>query len=106
MANLTVKGVPDDLVVQLKREAAEHRRSLNGEVIHRLEQSVLDQARMPTLDEIRRYRIHPREATPTVREPCDPDAEEWLERVRALRERINVTTTAVEIIAARDAGRK
>lgn len=106
MASLTLKGVPEALVAQLKREAAEHRRSLNGEVLHRLEQSVLDRARTPTLDEIRRYRVHPRDTTSAVREPRDPDAEEWLERVRALRAKINVNTTAAKIIAARDEGRK
>lgn len=37
MATLNIKGVPDELLAQLKREAAQNRRSLNGEVIHRLE---------------------------------------------------------------------
>ena len=106
MANLTLKGVPEELVAQLKREAAAHRRSLNGEVVHRLEQSVLEQASTPTLDEIRRYRVYPRDTIPAVKEPRGPDADEWLERVRALRVKINVNTTAAEIIAARDEGRR
>ncbi|MEX1186559.1 MAG: Arc family DNA-binding protein [Gemmatimonadaceae bacterium] len=106
MANLTLKGVPEALVAQLKREAAEHRRSLNGEVIHRLEQSVLERPTTPTLDEIRRYRVQPRDTGPAVREHRDPDADEWLERVRALREKINVDTSAAEIVAARDEGRE
>lgn len=106
MANLTLKGVPEELVARLKRVAAEHRRSLNGEVIHRLERSVLEGVRTPTLDEIRRYRVHPRGTAPAVREPGSPDADDWLERVRALREKINVNTTTAEIIAARDEGRR
>lgn len=40
MASLTIKGIPESLLEQLKRRAAEHRRSLNSEVLHRLERSV------------------------------------------------------------------
>lgn len=68
MASLTLKGVPDELLAQLKREAAEHRRSLNGEVLHRLEQSVASGTAGDVLDEIRRYRIQPRGRPFTVSE--------------------------------------
>jgi plasmid stability protein len=37
MATLTIKNVPRDLYKQLKKRAAEHRRSMNGEVIVCLE---------------------------------------------------------------------
>lgn len=40
MPSLTIKSVPDALLEQLKRSAAEHRRSLNSEVLVRLEHSV------------------------------------------------------------------
>lgn len=68
MASLTLKGVPDELLAQLKREAAEHRRSLNGEVLHRLEQSVRTRSTREVLEEIRRYRVHPRGRPLTVQE--------------------------------------
>lgn len=68
MATVTLKGVPEDLLARLKREAAEHRRSLNGEVIHRLEQSVSVRSADAALEDIRRYRIHPRGRPYTVSE--------------------------------------
>ena len=40
MASLTIKGIPDELLEKLRETAAEHRRSLNSEVIYRLERSV------------------------------------------------------------------
>ncbi len=40
MASLTIKGIPDDLLEQLRRSAAQHRRSLNSEVLWLLERSV------------------------------------------------------------------
>lgn len=40
MTNLTIKSVPSPLYERLKASAEESRRSLNSEVIHRLEQSV------------------------------------------------------------------
>lgn len=68
MASLTLKGVPDELLARLKREAAEHRRSLNGEVLHRLEQSVSSPGTHAVLEEIRRYRVHPHGRPWTVQE--------------------------------------
>jgi plasmid stability protein len=43
MATLTVKNIPDDIYNELKRSAAEHRRSLNSEIIVRLERSLRSQ---------------------------------------------------------------
>ena len=40
MATLTIKDIPDELYWELKRTAAQHRRSLNSEVIVCLERSV------------------------------------------------------------------
>lgn len=92
MANLTIKGVPDQLVAELKKEAAARRRSLNGEVLHRLERSldvapdsasgtaaaldrvreVRERARVETAEDvlahIRRHRVHPSGQPFTVRE--------------------------------------
>lgn len=78
MATLTVKGVPEELITRLKREAALNRRSLNGEVLVRLERSL----------------------------PPELPAREWMERVREIRESMNFHTTTAEIIAARDEGRE
>lgn len=40
MATLTIKNVPDELYEQLKRSAAQHRRSINSEVIVCLEKAL------------------------------------------------------------------
>ncbi len=40
MANLNIKNVPDDLYEQLRKRAAENRRSLNGEAIVCLQRAV------------------------------------------------------------------
>lgn len=107
MASLTLKGVPDDLLARLKREAAEQRRSLNGEVLHRLEKSVSDQASTEAaLEEIRRYRVHPQGGPLTVGELKQLDARAWLEEVRKVRDKLDIHATTEEIIAARDSGRK
>jgi plasmid stability protein len=42
MATLTIKNLPDELYEQLRRKAAEDRRSLNGEAIYLLEKAVRD----------------------------------------------------------------
>lgn len=41
--NLSVKNVPDDLAEQLRRRAAKHHRSLQGELLAILEQSVAEE---------------------------------------------------------------
>jgi antitoxin FitA len=61
MPTITLKNIPDELYERLKESAADHRRSLNSEVIVRLEQALL-----------------------SVR--IDPDA--FLARVDARRERL------------------
>ena len=40
MASLTLKGIPDDLLKRLRKVAETNRRSLNREVIERLERSL------------------------------------------------------------------
>jgi len=40
MATITVKNIPDDLYDRLKLEAEENRRSINSEIIQRIERSL------------------------------------------------------------------
>jgi len=40
MATITVKNIPDDLYRRLKAAAARNRRSINGEIIRRIEDSL------------------------------------------------------------------
>ena len=40
MPSLTIKGIPQDLLERLRQHAETHRRSLNSEVLVRLEHSV------------------------------------------------------------------
>jgi len=79
MANITLKNVPDGLYQQLKAVAAEGRRSLNSEIILRLERSV-------------------------GAAPVEPEA--LLPRIRAVRERLQVPyLTGAELDAAKEEGR-
>ena len=52
MPSVTVRDLPPELHEALK-ESAQHRRSLNAEIIYRLEQSV-GPTRRPSVEEIRR----------------------------------------------------
>lgn len=79
MPSLTIKNLPAGLYERLKGAAERGHRSLNSEVIHRLEQSVGTQ-------------------------PLDADA--MLARVRAVRERNRVPYLTDEALrGARDEGR-
>ncbi len=79
MPSLTIKGVPGEVLERLRRSAEEHRRSLNSEVIHRLERSVGSV-------------------------PIDPDA--LFARVRRLQERTNLPSLTDELLdEARREGR-
>ncbi len=40
MPTITLKNIPDNLYERLKQSAADHRRSLNSEIIVRLEQAL------------------------------------------------------------------
>ena len=42
MPTITLKKIPDELYDRLKESAADHRRSLNSEIIVRLEQTLLN----------------------------------------------------------------
>lgn len=79
MATLTLKNIPDDLYERLRQRAAAHRRSINGDMIHCLEQA-----------------LQPRRLAP----------EERIQRIRALRPVIDPQTVAHDdLIAAIDDGR-
>jgi plasmid stability protein len=79
MATLTLKNIPDDLYERLRQRAALHRRSINGEMIHCLEQA-----------------LQPSKLTP----------EDRLQRIRALRPAIDPqAVTHEDLVAAIDDGR-
>ena len=67
MPALTVKNIPESLYNQLKTNAAAHHRSLNGEIIHCLEQAVSPNRESP---------------------------QEYLQRARALRQGIAIVDPA------------
>jgi plasmid stability protein len=49
--SFTLKGLPDDLYDALKRRAAVHRRSLNGEILYMLERAVARES-TPATDDV------------------------------------------------------
>ena len=78
--NFTIKGIPDDLYAELKARASANRRSVNGEIITSLEES------------LRGRRVDP---------------ETMLARADAVRERIRVTPyTAAALRAAKERDRR
>lgn len=78
MATMTIKNIPDELYEELKRRAAANRRSINNEVIVLIERAVQYQAQDPN---------------------------EVLERIRVLREKLDLYVTEDEITAAKHEGR-
>lgn len=78
MASLTIKNIPDDLYEQLKQAAKTHHRSINSELIHCLEKTLL---------------------------PTRISAQELKGTARALRERVAVPALDTdEITATRNEG--
>lgn len=79
MASLTIKNIPDELYEHLKQAANAHHRSINSELIHCLETTLL---------------------------PTRISADELKDTARALRERATVPALDPdEINAARNEGR-
>lgn len=78
MATITIKNIPDDVYERLKETAAVHRRSINSEVIHIIEQAVT---------------------------PRRVDAEAILVRARELRETLNIYVTEEDLNRAKNEGR-
>lgn len=59
MATITIKNIPDDLYDELKQAARAHHRSINGEVIYCIEQTIRRRQREDVaglLEEIRAVR--------------------------------------------------
>jgi len=61
--NLSIKNVPDDLAERLRRRAAAHHRSLQGELMAVLEEAVAGRRRI-TIEEARRVVLERRLETP------------------------------------------
>lgn len=78
MPSLTIKNVPEELYRKLKETARDHRRSMNSEIIVRLERSLRH---------------------------VSPDEEEQAERIRKLREKFPGHLTDADLRRARDEGR-
>ena len=58
MTTLTVRNIPDDLYERLKAAAENNRRSINGEILYRMERS-LRAERVPTRELLPRIqRLH------------------------------------------------
>ena len=55
MATITVKGIPDELYKRLKAVAQMNHRSVNGEIISRIERSLMPQ-RVPASQLLERVR--------------------------------------------------
>ena len=73
MASLTIKGIPDEVLERLREVAAENRRSLNSEVIYRLERSVAGAAVDPEAFLARVRALN-------ARAPLPPLTDEFLEQ--------------------------
>jgi antitoxin FitA len=73
VASLMTQGIPEPLLNRLRRSAEQHRRSLNSEVLYRLERSVQSAAVEPeqTLARVRTLR---------ERAVLPPLTDEWLEQ--------------------------
>ena len=73
--NLSIKNVPDNLAEQLRRRAARHHRSLQGELLVILEESVSAKPLLTPAEVLSRVRASglrtPDEATRFVREDRD-----------------------------------
>lgn len=61
MPALLIKDIPEDLHVQLKRRAARNHRSLTKEALAILENALRNHPERPTLGEIDRRRVKPKE---------------------------------------------
>jgi plasmid stability protein len=68
MPNLTIKNLPQELYELLKRRAADHRRSINGEVIVCLEQALQKSAVDPEAFLADLDRLHREHEIPPVTE--------------------------------------
>jgi antitoxin FitA len=57
MPNITIKNIPENLLQKIKESSANNRRSMNAEIIFRLEQGLVENKRKKlSLDKIRSLR--------------------------------------------------
>jgi plasmid stability protein len=68
MANLTIKGIPHDVLTRLRLAAATNRRTLNREVIDRLERSLAARRLHPGAFLARADELRERLALPPLRD--------------------------------------
>jgi plasmid stability protein len=88
--NITIKSIPEDVSAALKRAAANSRRSLNGEIIHRLSMSLAENARVPQ---------------PTVAESPDSVADAWESLAGRWKSDMSVEAEIAALYEGRSAGR-
>jgi len=88
--NITIKGIPDDVGANLKRAAVSSRRSLNGEIIHRLVISLAENARVPE---------------PAIAESPDAIANAWEALAGGWRSDLSVEAEIAALYDSRSAGR-
>ena len=94
MATLTVKNIPEELYERLKRSAAEHRRSINSEILVCLERALHSERLDPHVLLARADALRERAA-------LSPVTDELLSESRARMARTDYAATAEE--GARDA---
>ena len=88
--NITVKSIPEEVGAALKRAAERSRRSLNGEIIHRLSQSLAESARMPE---------------PAIAESPDAVADAWEALAGRWKSDLSVEAEIAALYGSRSAGR-
>ncbi len=90
--NITIKSLPEEVGAALKRAAAQSRRSLNGEIIHRLSVSLAENARMP-------------EIASKVAESPDSVADAWAALGGRWKSDLSVEAEIASLYETRSAGR-
>lgn len=88
--NITIKSIPEDVSAALKRAAVNSRRSLNGEIIHRLAMSLAENARVPQ---------------PTVAGSPDAVADAWESLAGRWKSDLSVEAEIAALYEGRSAGR-
>lgn len=89
--NITIKSIPEDVSAALKRAAVNSRRSLNGEIIHRLSMSLSENARAPQ---------------PAIAESPDAVADAWESLAGRWKSDLSVEAEIAALYEARSAGRE
>lgn len=91
--NLTIKGIPDEIGGVLKAAAERSRRSLNGEIIHRLIQSMKTSG---ALDEV----------SSRVAETPDSVADSWVALAGRWQSDMSVEDEIASLYETRSSGRE